>query len=413
MRLNLLSGIALLGLTPYALAQSALPFSYTVETFQDKDDSDIRAFVVKLEQPFLAEEFEKSNYLRLKALDDSAFLIYPRETRFEQKHAEFYGRLRGDGKAVLQLSYETISENPDGSRKVNNRKAQIEVEIPAETTGVELIYRKWAARQNQHFANLLEYYPNESFFEYLLLQSKERYGVTPPTLSRLMPNKEASEEGLYRLFSSGLDLQRSLQRSSLRSGVKQEDLTIHISSVKQPVIQSLDYKALLQQQTEEGIQPQTHAAAALIPHDQYLLQFNTINGADGIRQLVDELAEPLFRLFTEDAQDHHLLEKYESQLLMKYDDLAPLFEDKTLKSLAVTGSDFFVAEGTDVTLLLQAQDTEKVKAAMNGWAASATQERPDMEDREFNYRGLQIRARYTSESQNQLVRDSARRLDCH
>lgn len=113
-----------------AIAQDTLPFGFTVETFRHEDDQDIRAFVVKLEQPFLAEEFEKSNYLRLKALDDRAFLIYPRETRFEQKHAEFYGRLRGDGKAVLQLSYETVSENPDGSRRIDSRAAKIEIRYP-------------------------------------------------------------------------------------------------------------------------------------------------------------------------------------------------------------------------------------------------------------------------------------------
>ena len=43
---------------------------------------------------FLADEFEKSNYLRLKSSDDRAYLIYPKETRFHQKHAEFFGRLR-------------------------------------------------------------------------------------------------------------------------------------------------------------------------------------------------------------------------------------------------------------------------------------------------------------------------------
>jgi hypothetical protein len=186
------------GLSIPCSAQDSLPFGYTVETFQHEDDSDVRAFVVKLEQPFLAEEFEKSNYLRLKATDTNSFLIYPRETRFRQKHAEFYGRLRGEDKATLQLSYETISENPDGSRKVISRQKQIEIKIPVEPGGPETIYTSWAKFQNRHFADLLEYYPGESFFEYLLLQSRDRYGVTPPSLARLMPNKDASEEGHCR-----------------------------------------------------------------------------------------------------------------------------------------------------------------------------------------------------------------------
>ena len=382
-----------------ASAQDSLPFSYTVETFQHEDDSDVRAFVVKLEQPFLAEEFEKSNYLRLKALDNNAFLIYPRETKFEQKHAEFYGRLRGNEKAVLQLSYETISENPDGSRNVNNRQAKIEVQAAADPHGPESIYRSWASRQNQHFADLLEYYPGESFFEYLLLQSKDRYGVTPPTLSKLMPNKSASEEGLYKLFSSGLELQQSLQRSSLRSPTKQGDLTIHISSVSEPDIKSIDYEALLkaQEDDEDAAKPAPHPVAALIPDDQYLLQFNSIDSAASLRDSFQDLAEPLLRLFTEDARDHHLWEKYEGQLLVRFDDLKPLFENKTLTSLAVTGSDFFVAEGTDLTVLLQTNGNDSFDAVLAAQAKQAKSDRADMEDRAFNYRGLQIQARYTAD----------------
>ncbi len=385
------------GVTTQISAQDSLPFSYSVETFQHEDEPDVRAFVVKLEQPFLAEEFEKSNYLRLKALDNKAFLIYPRETRFEQKHAEFYGRLRGDGKASLELSYETISENPDGSRRVNSRETKIEVDIPAETVGPDLIYKAWAQRQNQHFADLLEYYPGESFFEYLLLQSKDRYGVTPPSLSQLMPNKDASEEGLYRLFSSGLELQQSLQRNSLRARPQQGDLSIHISQVPVPKIKSLDYKSLLEQKLDDGQQPKPHPVASLIPEDQYLLQFNSFKVANDLRNSFQDWAEPLLRMFREDARDHHLWDKYESQLMIKFNELAPLFESGDVVSFAVTGSDFFVAEGTDLTVLLQTNGGEALNEQIEKWAGQSKADRSDMEDREFSYRGLQLRARYTAD----------------
>src|SRR4051812_31543117 len=87
----------------YALALPAaglaepLPFRHKVEVYRGKDDGVV--FALRLEQPFLAEEFEKSNYLRLQPLDRNAYLVYPKETKFRQKHAEFYGRLRGEGKA--------------------------------------------------------------------------------------------------------------------------------------------------------------------------------------------------------------------------------------------------------------------------------------------------------------------------
>src|ERR1700719_2137970 len=114
--------------------REALPFGQKVEVYRDKEGQVI-AFSLKFEQPFLAEEFEKSNYLRLQPLDKNAYLIYPPQTRFHQKHAEFYGRLRGEGKAKLRLSYETVTENLDGSRKVVVRQGDIEIPIPTEPTG--------------------------------------------------------------------------------------------------------------------------------------------------------------------------------------------------------------------------------------------------------------------------------------
>lgn len=378
-------------------AQDSLPFSYSVETFQHEDDADVRAFVVKLEQPFLAEEFEKSNYLRLKATDDNAFLVYPRATRFEQKHAEFYGRLRGEGVANLQLSYETISENPDGSRKVVNRQAKIEVKIPAQASGSESTYKTWATFQNKHFADLLEYYPNESFFEYLLLQSKERYGVTPPNMAKLMPDKDGSEEGLYRLFSSGIELQQSLQRSTLRKGTRQGDLSIHISQVAEPKIAARDYAAKLQAKIDEGAEPASHAAAAIVPGDQYMIHFNSFASADNMISAFHDWAEPMIRLFREDARDHQLLAKYEAQLLLPFEKLKPLFANKSVASMTLTGSDFFVAEGTDLTVLFRTDESESVEKLIRQQVDAAKQAYPELEDRSFNYRGTRIQAVYMAD----------------
>src|SRR5260221_210044 len=131
------SAVTLLQSAGVSVARAAehepLPFSHKVEVYRDKEGQ-VLAFSLKLEQPFLAEEFEKSNYLRLAPLDRNAYLIYPPETRFRQKHAEFYGRLREHGVAKVRLSYETVTENLDGSRKVDVRQGEIEIPIPAEPT---------------------------------------------------------------------------------------------------------------------------------------------------------------------------------------------------------------------------------------------------------------------------------------
>lgn len=100
-----------------AVAGDPLPFNHKVEVYQNEKQG-VTVFAVRLEQPFLAEEFEASNDLRLEPTDDKAYLIYPKEGRFRQKHAEFYGRLRGEGRTKLRLSYETVREKLDGSRQI-------------------------------------------------------------------------------------------------------------------------------------------------------------------------------------------------------------------------------------------------------------------------------------------------------
>jgi Protein of unknown function (DUF3352) len=391
---QLATSLIFVALVQPVTGQDGLPFATSIETFRDEDD-DIRAFVVRLDQPFLAEEFEKSNYIRLKALNDSAFLIYPHETRFHQRHAEFYGRLRGDAPASIQISYEIVSENPDGSRKVNSREATFQIPVPEQGSGSRAIYTKWAEFQNDSFARLLEYYPRESFFEYLLLQSRDRYGVTPPSLSSLAPNAEANELGIYHTFSSGLELQRSLQRSVLRGSVVQGDLSIHISQVDPPKIKSLDYEELLETAREDGHEPSVQEVASLIPEDQYLLQFNSWSAANALYASSEKWFEPVLRMLTMDARDHGLMSKYERQLMIAFDDLKPLFESGAVQEMTITGSDFYVAEGTDVSILLKTADPGVVLAQLDKAAMDAKQQHSDFEDRQFNYRGVSITARYT------------------
>ena len=215
--------VLLMSLGTYAgtLQAEELPFQQKVEAYRSKDGDEI-AFSVSLEQPFLAEEFETSNYLRLRSADERAYLIYPKETKFHQKHAEFFGRLRGEGSVELQLSYETVSENLDGSRRVQVKTGTITVDIPPATdpsreVGPRSLFLNWAGKQNEYFAQMLEYYPDETFFEYCLLQSKARYGVDPPPISKQAVSGTSLETEVYELFTGSLAIQQSMQRRALKS----------------------------------------------------------------------------------------------------------------------------------------------------------------------------------------------------
>ena len=377
-------------------ADEPLPFNHKVEVYRD-DKRDTTVFALRLEQPFLAEEFEASNYLRLEATDDKAYLIYPKEGRFQQKHAEFYGRLRGAGKATLRLSYETVRENLDGSRHVDVNHGDIEVEIPQEDTGSVQLYTAWANRQNDYFLDLLSYYPEESFFQYCLLQSHDRYGVAPPDLLRIRPPRAELETDLYQVFTGSLAIQESIQQQSLSGAAQEGDLNIHISKLSPPRLRSPDYASLLDEKAKQGIQPQPHAIARLVPEDRYFVHFRSLATAGELADLTTEWGDDLLRLFTVHARDNHLQQKLADQLCLDRDGLTKLFADEAVSEGAIAGSDPFLVEGTDVTFVFRLEQAEAFRKAAAGWIADAHERHADLTEREFNYRGHKIAVRYTDD----------------
>lgn len=398
--MRLATGIAacltLLSALPATGQAEPLPFHHKVEVYRAKDGAGT-AFSLRLEQPFLAEEFEKSNYLRLVPLDRNAYLIYPKETRFQQKHAEFHGRLRGEGKAKLRLSYEIVSENLDGSRKVDVRQADIDVALPTAPGGPRSIFTAWAKQQNAHFLDLLNYYPDESFFQYCLLQSRDRYGVTPSFI-KPVPSRDHVETNLYDVLTGSLAIQEMLQHRALHAGPSRGDQTIHISNIDGPALSSLDYARLLAEKSaKQQVQPKVQEITRLIPKDQYFLHFNSVRSAGELFDLANSWGDSLLRLFTVRAQDNRLHEKFEDQLCLRRGPLTNLFADGVVTELAITGADPFFLEGTDVTLLFRLKRPELFEKAAVEWLAAVKKKYPEVVEREFNYRGHKVVVRYTND----------------
>lgn len=387
---------------PAATGQD-LPFQHSVEVYRNDKDETI-AFSLRLEQPFLAEEFEKSNYLRLRSIDPNAYLIYPKETKFQQKHAEFYGRLKGNGAVEVQLSYETVTENLDGSRRVQVREGTIEIPIPTvpegrDAVGPQQVFQDWARKQNEHFARLLTYYPDETFFQYCLLQSQARYGIEPPSIPKQMPTQDNLESGMYKLFTGSLALQESLQRQTLGSITTRGAYNQHISSIAPPRIQSLDYEQLLNERLEEDDTAKVNVLeiTKLIPADQYFLHFNSFESLGELLDLSTQWGDDLLRLQTLTAQDNRLQEKLEEQLGITRQGMEQLFAAGALSEIAITGSDPYVLDGTDITLIIKIADDAAWTKQLTGWGEDARKSHPELVERDFNYRGHQVSARYTND----------------
>ncbi len=171
-----------------------------------------------------------------------------------------------------------------------------------------------------------------------------------------------------------------------------------INQLTPPTMQSLPYRQLLDEKlAKDKRQPKRADIARLIPEDQYFLHFHSLKAAGEVLDLSVDWGDSLLRLFTVTAQDNRVQQKLEEQLCLRRDPLTKLFAGGAVSELAIAGSDPFVLEGTDVTLILRLKKPELFQAAADAWLAETKQQHPDLVEQEFNYRGHKIAARYTND----------------
>ena len=157
---------------------------------------------------------------------------------------------------------------------------------------------------------------------------------------------DETETELYEVFTGSLAIQQALQRATLTGRQTVDDQNIPISELKPPRLRSLDYEELLKTKREDGIEPKVHEVSKLVPHDQYLLHFNSLSALDKAIDLSTEWGDSLLRLFTVQAQDNRVKEKFEQQLVIDHQALVKLFQDGVGLDVALTGSDPTILEGT-------------------------------------------------------------------
>ena len=170
----------------------------------------------------------------------------------------------------------------------------------------------------------------------------------------------------------------------------------HISSIAPPQFKLHDYEELLKKSAEKGREPKLHEVSRLVPHDQYMLAFNSVAALGEMIDLSTLWGEGVLRLFSLRAQDHRLQEKLEEQLILRREAMQEMAKDGAVGEIAITGGDLFMLEGTDVSVIFRLEKPAVFDKAFAGWVADLKEQHPDLARREFNYRGHQIVAHYTT-----------------
>src|SRR5262249_30325910 len=156
-------------------------------------------------------------------------------------------------------------------------------------------------------------------------------------------NKELYETTTGAMaITESLQLQRMLNANFRDNGKR----TIPISKIEAITIAEHPWDQMMGDK-----KPALEPMAKLIPDDNYYLHFKNVRKFIEFSELLDQWGTNLIRAYEVHSRDYRLKERYQQQLCLKSTDLGKKLGPLVLRGLAITGSDPYLREGSDVALV--------------------------------------------------------------
>ena len=331
---------------------------------------------------------------RLVPQDGKTRAVFYRH-RPTQPGLSFCGQVTGGGRATFLLLYplpEAVSpkELPLADLVRSPGMAEIAVEldfgkarvvpVPKTDADDQHIHRDdlrslWALHQGAHLAVLETQVLDFNFYSFAREAAGRKYGVTAP--ARVKRQVDDPEHRLYEITTGADALAETLQLHRLlqpeaKAEKPRAERSVDLSEVRGVTVPEQPWDRLL-----EGKKPEVEPLAHLVPHDNYYVHFKSIRKFLEFGELLDLWGTSVLRVYEMKSRDCQLRERYERQLCLKSTALGKVLGPAVVKSVAVTGSDPFVREGTDVAILFQVANRPLFLAAVEKFLEEARKEHGD------------------------------------
>ena len=173
-------------------------------------------------------------------------------------------------------------------------------------------------------------------------------------------NIRGNDIDLYSLLSGGLAIRESLQLESIRpSDEGMRD--INPSSLNLIDIKSHPYDKML-----TGRDFKIYPVDKYVPEDFYYIHFNNAVRAFSFFNLINETGGALHKRFSPSSVDFMVKEKLMTQLALREIPELSVFYSNAISEIVITGSDPFVIEGSDVTVIIRPADVKLLNPGITG-----------------------------------------------
>ncbi len=241
----------------------------------------------------------------------------------------------------------------------------------------------------------LQLYPRDAYLQYVLLQLARREHKTdqvsqvwPRAAGSRFDGGNARDVDLFSMFSGALAVQESLQIERMLVDpdavpVDAANNRVPLASLHGPTIKSHPWEGML-----AGRKPEISLLARCVPDDNYFVEFRSLTKLIDLLEQGDLWGRHVFSQSMTEARTQLTLSRVQRQLAVETNDLARPFFDAVVERVAITGSDLFLREGSDVTLLFSFKQPQVFKAQMELFLRSAQQSHPDAKRSEGKLMGV-------------------------
>jgi hypothetical protein len=242
----------------------------------------------------------------------------------------------------------------------------------------------------------LRLHPQDPYLQYVALQLARRQGNVDEIADQIdtLTGRDwrigrGGTVDVFSLFTGALAVQESLQLDTMRGpmppapveeGAKDTSVeldkrrreTVNVADLTGPTIKGHPWKKML-----AGRKPEIDPLARMVPADFYFVQFRSITKMMDLLDSGDLWSTHLFSQAFREARTQQVGERIRRQLAIETNPLLQPFYDLVAEEVAVTGSDLFVREGSDVTVIIRFKQAAVFKARMDSFLASAAKSNPD------------------------------------
>jgi hypothetical protein len=168
-----------------------------------------------------------------------------------------------------------------------------------------------------------------------------------------------------------------------RATRSRDERPVKVSTLNGPTVKSHPWEQML-----AGRKPEVSALARSVPEDFYFAEFRTLSKLLDAFDAGDLWGSHIYNQAFREAATLDVGERLKRQLAVETDPQTRPLYDIFVEQVAVTGSDPFVREGSDVTLLFRVKQPLLFRGKMDGFVETAAKARPDAKRTEGQYLGV-------------------------